>query len=201
MKGIGVTGGIGSGKSFICKIFEDLGYRVYYADQRAKVLMTENEHIVSGVTSLFGEEAYLGDGSLNRAFIGGIVFKDPEKLEALNRIVHPETGKDYLDWLANTPKIYDKKFVLKEAAILFESGAYKTSDVVLSIYAPKSLRLERVLQRDRSQRQAVLDRMDKQWSEWEKYKRSDFVIINDGKHMLLPQIRRFIVENDRLAKN
>ncbi len=191
MKGIGVTGGIGSGKSFICGIFEDLGYRVYYADQRAKVLMVQNPEIVRGVKELFGEEAYVA-GQLNRAFIGKIAFQEPDKLQALNQIVHPQTGKDYLQWLEATPEDYDKAFVLKEAAILYESGAYKSSDGVMTVYAPKNIRLARVLQRDDAEEEEVISRMEKQWAEWEKYRRADFCLINEGRHMLLPQVRAAI---------
>ncbi|MEO0898762.1 MAG: dephospho-CoA kinase [Bacteroidota bacterium] len=192
IKGIGITGGIGSGKSYVCGIFEKLGYKVYYADQRARNLMHENPRIVSGVKKLFGKEAYLEDGKLNRPYIGGIVFKDKDKLQALNQIVHPETARDYVEWVQEASQDYDKPFLLKEAAILFESGAYKYSEGVISVYAPKRLRLERVVSRDDTTEEATLDRMDKQWSEWEKYRRADLTIINDGDHLLLPQIRRAI---------
>ena len=192
MKNVGITGGIGSGKSLIGQIFTSLGYRLYEADARAKSLMIENQRIIDGVKNLFGEASYGKDGSLNRAFIGKIVFSDQEKLQQLNAIVHPETGRDYLEWVAATPDDYDKPFVLKEAAILYESGAYKSTDAVLSVYAPQSVRIQRVIDRDQTHAAAVKARMDKQWSEWEKYRRADFTIINDGNHLLLPQVKAAI---------
>lgn len=190
--GIGITGGIGSGKSFVCRLFEERGYSVYYADQRAKALMVKDETLVAGVKSLFGNEAYLADGSLNRVHVGQIAFSDPEKLQSLNALVHPATGRDYLNWIATIPADYQHPFVLKEAAILYESGAYKTSDGVISVYAPKSIRLARVSKRDSATEEGVLQRMDKQWSELEKLKRADFYILNDGKHELAPQIEAAI---------
>jgi len=192
MKNVGITGGIGSGKSLVGQIFTSLGYRLYEADARAKSLMIENQRIIDGVKNLFGEASYGKDGSLNRAFIGKIVFSDQEKLQQLNAIVHPETGRDYLEWVAATPDDYDKPFVLKEAAILYESGAYKSTDAVLSVYAPQLLRIQRVMDRDQTPAAASTARMDKQWSEWEKYRRADFTIINDGNHLLLPQVKAAI---------
>ncbi|MEL6696795.1 MAG: dephospho-CoA kinase [Bacteroidota bacterium] len=192
MKNVGITGGIGSGKSLVGHIFTSLGYRLYEADARAKSLMIENQRIIDGVKNLFGEASYGEDGSLNRAFIGKIVFSDQEKLQQLNAIVHPETGRDYLEWVAATPDDYDKPFVLKEAAILYESGAYRSTDAVLSVYAPQSVRIQRVIDRDQTHAAAVKARMDKQWSEWEKYRRADFTIINDGNHLLLPQVKAAI---------
>ncbi|MEM6347565.1 MAG: dephospho-CoA kinase [Bacteroidota bacterium] len=190
--GIGITGGIGSGKSYVCRLFEERGYSVYYADQRAKLLMSSDPILVAGVKKIFGEEAYHQNGSLNRAHVGQIAFGNPEKLQALNGVVHPATGRDYLQWLANIPADYPHPFVLKEAAILYESGAYKTSDAIISVYAPKELRLARVIQRDNTEELSVLQRMDKQWAELEKLKRADFYIINDGEHDLGSQIEAAI---------
>ncbi|MFK7922613.1 MAG: dephospho-CoA kinase [Bacteroidia bacterium] len=190
--GIGITGGIGSGKSYVCRLFEERGYSVYYADQRAKGLMIKDEELIAGVRDLFGSEAYLADGSLNRIHVGQIAFSDPEKLQALNALVHPATGRDYLNWIARIPADYPHPFVLKEAAILYESGAYKSSEGVISVYAPKSIRLARVSNRDSTTEANVLQRMDKQWPELEKLKRADFYILNDGKHDLAPQIEAAI---------
>ena len=188
IKGIGITGGIGSGKSYVCSLFEQRGFRVYYADQRAKWLMHHEPALVAGVKDLFGEEAYLPDGTLNRAYIGKIAFTHPAVLKKLNALVHPATAKDYLDWVQNTPSDYPHSFVLKEAAILYESGAYKASQGVITVYAPKHIRLQRVLARDQVSPDEVLKRMDKQWPEWKKLRRADFYIVNDGEHELEPQI-------------
>jgi dephospho-CoA kinase len=188
MKKIGITGGIGSGKSTVCSIFQFLGFRVYVADDRAKWLMNTEARIIKGVKTLFGEKAYLPNGQLDRAFIGGIVFQDPDKLHKLNALVHPETVRDFADWFEKTPAEYDKPFVLKEAAILFESGTYKGSDGVITVYAPKSLRLQRVLARDKVSEADVLNRMERQWPDREKIRRADFTIFNDGKHSIIRQV-------------
>lgn len=192
IKHIGITGGIGSGKSFVCKIFESLSYQVYYADARAKSLMHRDVELVEGVKTLFGKEAYLPDGSLNRAYIGSIAFNDPPKLQKLNALVHPAVARDYVRWSEEIAGEYPHNFVLKEAAILFESGSYQFSDAVISVYAPKRLRIERVLQRETITKEAILSRMAKQWPESEKLKRADFCIFNDGSQLLLPQIRAAI---------
>lgn len=193
IKNIGITGGIGSGKSLIASLFEGMGYAIYAADQRAKALMTQDPELVAGVKNLFGPEAYLPDASLNRTLIGSIVFKDAAMLSRLNALVHPATGRDYIHWQSEIAASgYDRPFVLKEAAILFESGAYKLSDLVISVYAPKQLRIQRVIQRDQSSAEAVAARMSKQWPEQEKMQRADFVIINDGQHHLIPQVREAI---------
>ncbi len=188
MKKIGVTGGIGSGKSLICTIFEAMGYEVYYADIRAKQLMLEDANIIKRVKKLFGESAYLPDRSLNRSYIGDIVFNDKQKLQALNAIVHPATGKDFERWLRAKRATYSKAFLLKEAAILYESGAYKGVDAVITVYAPKHIRLQRVMKRDGVKAKSVLQRMDKQWSALRKLRQADFVIYNDGKHALCTQV-------------
>ncbi|MEO0468887.1 MAG: dephospho-CoA kinase [Bacteroidota bacterium] len=185
---VGITGGIGSGKSLICSIFASLGYAVYDADSRAKALMTEDPMLIEQLKENFGSDAYREDGGLNRAYLGGIVFNDPDKLQQLNAIVHPATGRDFLAWQANQSQQTDKAFLLKEAAILYESGAYKTSDAVLTVYAPKRLRLERVMNRDQADQTAILSRMNKQWPESRKLARADFVMINDGRHALAPQV-------------
>lgn len=185
---IGITGGIGSGKTRVCSIFSSLGYRVYSADDRAKWLMTHDEKLVENIRMLFGNMAYLPDGSLNRSLISQKVFADTELLSQLNACVHPVTGRDFEEWVNTTPKDYRRSFVLKEAAILFESGAHKTSDAVISVYAPKNIRISRVINRDQTTRAAVLARMDKQWTEADKIFRSDFVIYNDGVEPLSTQI-------------
>lgn len=189
---IGITGGIGSGKSYVCRIFEGLGYKIYYADQQAKSLMYTDEQLVAEVKDLLGERAYTSDGQLDRAYVGSIVFNDPDKLKALNALVHPAVGRDFYRWYAEIPEDYPHAFVLKEAAIMYESGSYKDADAVITVYAPKAVRLQRVLDREEISEEAVLARMAQQWPESEKMKRADYTIINDGKHHLLPQIREII---------
>lgn len=198
---VGITGGIGSGKSTVARIFESIGYAVYRADDRAKWLMVNDQELIAGVKALFGEEAYDASGNLNRGMIGSIVFKNPEILAQLNAIVHPRTAHDFLAWVNKKEQSgYEKSFLLKEAAILFESGTYKAADAVICVYAPKKIRLERVMKRDGVAQEAVLDRMDRQWPDAEKIRRSDFVIYNDGEHSLVKQVTRVINQLHKLRK-
>ena len=181
---IGITGGIGSGKSTVCKIFEVLDIPVYYADDRAKWLMNNDVNLIEGVKSVFGNKAY-ADGTLNRPFIADIVFNDKSKLAELNALVHPAVFQDGVAWNeANA----DAPYTLKEAAILFESGSYLTVDKIITVFTPKEIRIQRVLMRDGITREAIEARMDKQMPEEEKIERSDFVIYNDDEHSLIKQV-------------
>lgn len=184
---IGITGGIGSGKTTVCKIFESLGIPVYFADDRAKALMVEDQKLVRQIKKLLGNEAYSSDGSLHREFIARIVFKDPKKLKQLNALVHPAVGKDGLQWQATQLEV---PYTLKEAALLIESGSYKFLDYLITVWAPRELRIKRVMKRDDTTREAIEARMSKQMSEFEKLDLADFVIINDGKHSLIKQVIR-----------
>ncbi len=184
-KQVGVTGGIGSGKTTVCKIFESLGVPVYYADDRAKAIMVENKEVVEKITQLLGPKTYDPLLQLNRAFIARVVFNDPEKLQALNSIVHPAVFEDSENWFdSNSNHIY----CLKEAALLIESGSHKFLDKIIVVTAPIELRIGRVCQRDQVARDAVLARMDKQMPESEKLKYADFVIKNDGTQSLINQV-------------
>ncbi len=187
MKKIGITGGIGSGKTTVCKIFESLGIPVYYADDRAKALMIENKELVDGIKNLLGEEAYFEDGSLNRQHIASIVFKDKEKLAKLNGLVHPAVAKDGILWQQSHTIV---PYTLKEAALLIESGSYQALDILITVWAPKETRIERVMKRDGTTREEVEVRMDKQMSEFEKLKLADYVIINDGEKSLVQQVQK-----------
>ena len=188
MHEVGLTGGIGSGKSTVARIFETLGYLVYYADDRAKALTNVHPTVISQIKNAFGEDIYLENGQLDRKKLAGIVFQDKDKLAVLNGIVHPATRQDFADWLDKIPSTYAKNFILKEAAILFESGSYQDMEAVISVYAPKSERLKRVLKRDDTAEAQVLARMDNQWAENIKLRKADFVIYNDGSHPIIPQI-------------
>ena len=193
LRSVGITGGIGSGKTTICRIFETMGYEVYYADERAKWLMQHNPDLRREIILLLGEEAY--DGTmLNRAWIASKVFKEQALLSDLNGIVHPATKKDFEQWVEQKKidDTYTKPFVLKEAAILFESGGYKGLDAVINVYAPKTLRLKRVMSRDGVDEAKVLERMDKQWPDLLKIQKADITIYNDGAHLLIPQVRTTI---------
>ena len=182
---IGITGGIGSGKTTVCSIFETLGIPVYYADDRAKWLMVNNETLKAKIVDTFGPAAYMETGELNRAHIAKLAFSNQSLLEQLNAAVHPAVGHDAKSWndaQTNVP------YTLREAALLFESGSFKALDSVIVVTAPESLRLTRVMERDGVEAEAVRARMRKQMPEQEKVERADFVINNDGAHSLIHQV-------------
>lgn len=180
---IGLTGGIGSGKSTVAKVFSTLGIPVFDADSAAKNVMNENETLKKNIIAAFGEDAYL-DNALNRKYIAGIVFNDPVKLEQLNAMVHPATIAMAEEWFAKQTTGY----VIKEAALMFESGAAAGLDYIIGVTAPQHLRIQRVMHRDRITREEVLARMDKQLDETMKMKLCDFVLINDEQELLIPQV-------------
>ncbi|MEM7296750.1 MAG: dephospho-CoA kinase [Bacteroidota bacterium] len=181
---VGITGGIGSGKSTVCKIFEVLGHKVYYADDRAKWLMENDLQLINEIKLLFGSEAYK-DGHLNRKWIAEKVFKSQDLLSQLNAKVHPAVGEDLKNWAEqnNTEKI-----LFDEAALLFEVGSYKKMDKNILVMAPEEIRIDRVVRRDphRSPK-SVKDIIDKQMSDEEKTPLADFVIKNDGSDSLIRQ--------------
>ncbi len=187
IKKIGITGGIGSGKTTICRIFETLNIPVYYADDRAKALMVENTTLIKSIKNTFGEEAYLPDGSLNRAYISNIAFHNPLKLNELNALVHPAVWQDGEDWHAAQTHA---PYTLKEAALLFESGGNRFLDKIITVVAPVETRIERVILRGNGTltRADVEARIAKQMPDEEKIKRADFVIWNDGTQLLMPQV-------------
>jgi dephospho-CoA kinase len=180
---IGLTGGIGSGKTTVAQIFEVLGIPVYYADSAAKDLMNQDPELKKQIISAFGPEVYK-DGKLDRAFLGGQVFGDTEKLTRLNSIVHPATLRDAENWM----KKQKTPYAIKEAALIFEAGLEKFFDYMVGVTAPESLRMERAVSRDQTSAENVLQRMQQQMDEKEKISRCDFVITNDGVQALLPQV-------------
>ncbi|WP_290793211.1 dephospho-CoA kinase [Flavihumibacter sp. UBA7668] len=180
---IGITGGIGSGKSMVARVFEHLGIPVYKADTAAKSLMNEDPALRTAITSLFGPEAYQ-NGELNRSYISSLVFNDRAKLDALNAIVHPATIQFGRDWMNRQSAPY----AIKEAALIFESGTQDELDYVIGVSAPLSLRIHRVMQRDQITREQVLQRMGNQLDESLKMKLCDFVIVNDDQQLVLPQV-------------
>ncbi len=184
MRIVGITGGIGSGKTTVCRIFETLGIPVYYADVEAKRIMQEDEQVRSKIRKLLGTDAYDTEGNLNRNFIAKRVFNDSEKLGKLNSIVHPATIRASIAWAKrqNTP------YVLKEAALMFESDAFHHVDKVIGVYAPVALRLHRTMKRDHISREEVLKRMKNQIDEEVKMRLCDFVIYNDEQQAVIPQV-------------
>lgn len=181
----GITGGIGSGKTTVCKIFETLGIPVYYADDRAKWLMTHDPELVEAISNTFGKDAYLPEGQLNRAYLAKVVFGDDEKLAQLNALVHPAVFRDGYQWHSSQINV---PYTLREAALLFESGSYRAIDKMIVVTAPLPVRVKRVMERDQVTEAAVMARIEKQWPEEEKVKRADFVIFNDGDRLLIPQV-------------
>ena len=187
MKKIGITGGIGSGKTTICKIFESLDIPVYYADDRAKALIIEDVTLVKNIKNLLGEESYLSDGSYNRKYVANIVFNDAEKLKQLNALVHPAVAKDTILWQRSQVSV---PYTLKEAALIVETGGHHALDFLITVWAPKAIRIDRVVRRDDISREAVEARINKQMPEIEKLKTAHFVIINDGKNSLVQQVAK-----------
>ena len=173
---VGLTGGIGSGKSTVSKILISKGFSVYNSDNRAKWLMNNSDNLKSNIISIFGDKAYI-KGSLNRKYLSAKVFNDSLKLKALNNLVHPLVAIDFKNWLLHQKS---KDFVFKEAAILIESGAYKEMDKIIVVSCPENIRLERVLKRDGNSPELVKKRMQNQISETEKINHADFVIKNNG---------------------
>lgn len=172
---VGITGGIGSGKSSAALFFEELGVPVYNSDVRAKVIQNEDEIVKTKVIQVFGENAYTKDG-LNRAFIASEVFNNKEKLKELNSIVHPVVFLDFEKW----KKEQESTILMKEAAILIESGSYKDCDAVVSVLVDLDKRIERTTARDKSTKEEVLKRINNQISDEERIAKSDFIIDNNG---------------------
>ena len=185
---IGITGGIGSGKSYICRILEATGYPVFYSDSAAKEILESDNELVSEVQSLFGEEAYLQNNQLNRPFLAGKIFADSSLREKLNQLVHPKVRTAFKVFTAaqNSPIVFN------EAAIIFETGGHEFLDKTILVTAPEEIKIERVCKRDGISEDAVKKRMSTQWTDEIKSKLADYIIINDGKLELLPQIMKII---------
>ena len=194
---VGLTGGIGSGKSTVSKILISKGFSVYNSDNRAKWLMNNNDNLKSNIISIFGNKAYI-KGSLNRKYLSAKVFNDSLKLKALNNLVHPLVAIDFKNWLLHQKS---KDFVFKEAAILIESGAYKEMDKIIVVSCPENIRLERVLKRDGNSPELVKKRMQNQISETEKINHADFVVKNNGSESdLVLEVEFVISELKNLTK-
>jgi len=186
-KKVGITGGIGSGKSTACMCFRALGIPVYDADTRAKALMTEDKMLITAIQEAFGKEAYLPDSQLNRSWLAERVFHDPEAVKQLNALVHPRVHADFAAWEAAQPDTVP--YVLDEAALLIESGGYKRMDALILVSAPEDERVRRVPardpQRDEAQVRAIIAR---QLPEAEKRPLADFILENDGQRLLSAQV-------------
>lgn len=183
---VGITGGIGSGKTIVCRVFEALGIPVFYADGAGRFLMEHDALVMNSIRMLFGEEIYNG-GLLDRERVSSIVFRQPEKLQELNAIVHPAAQRYSLQWMQQQKGV---AYVIKEAAIFFESGTYIDMDVMVGVTAPQQLRLLRAANRDGVTQDKIMQRMSFQMDDEEKMSRCQYVIHNDDVQPLIPQVLR-----------
>jgi len=184
---IGITGGIGAGKTTVCRIFEQLEIPVYYADIRAKDLMREEETLKKKIRQAFGWDAYEKDGELNRPYLAKIVFNDPRQLNILNQIVHPAVFDDYYKWVIEREK-EGHAYSVKEAALLLESGSYKQLDKIIVVTSPIDLRIERIMKRDHIRREEVLKRIENQLSDKERMEKADYVLKNGTNRSIIKQV-------------
>ncbi|RDC55558.1 dephospho-CoA kinase [Pedobacter chinensis] len=183
---VGITGGIGSGKTTVCKVFEVLGIPVFYADTEAKNIMIQDALLIEGIKSTFGKESYFEDGKLNNKHIAGIVFNNEAQLAKLNALVHPAVFRAFDVWEEQVnPNV---PYTLKEAALLFESGSYTMCDTTILVTAPLDIKLKRVMQRDQVTADQVTARIDKQLSDDEKAKLANHFIRNDEEHSIIEQV-------------
>jgi dephospho-CoA kinase len=181
---VGVTGGIGSGKSIVCRVFESLGIPVYYADNHSRRLVDSEPDIRKKLVDLFGPDIYTG-GTLNRPRFAAVIFADPKLLEAANDIIHPYVREDFDRW---SRSYTEKKYIIEEAAILFESGENTLVDKSITIVSPVEMRMKRILKRPGMTPGRIRDIMANQWPDEKKADFADFVIVNDEKSLILPQI-------------
>ncbi len=196
---IGVTGGIGSGKSIVCDIFKQLGIPVYNADKRAKYLINNNENLKTALQNTFGNDIYQPNGTLDKPKLASIIFNNKQALERINALVHPAVKDDFQQWVTRLPA--QNKLVIKEAAILFESNTYQYLDTVITVTAPRELRIQRVMKRDNTSRKNVEKRMNNQWSDEKKIKMSDYVIVNDEKRAVITQVLNIFEQLKQKTKN
>lgn len=196
---IGITGGIGSGKSTVCRLFEKLGIPVYFADDRAKWLMNNQDDLKEKLISNFGSLVYNEEGELDRGYLANIVFNDKAKLEILNGIVHPAVFEDGVKWQEEQEAI-GVKYTLKEAALLFETGSYLALDKIIVVTAPEDVRIKRVMVRDNITEEEVMARINKQMPQAEKEKMADFIVTNIKWESLNIQVSKIHEELLYLAK-
>jgi len=183
---VGITGGIGSGKTVVCRVFALLGIPIYDSDFRAKWVMQHDAWLQQELIKTFGEKTYTASGQLDRPYLANLVFNQPEKLAQLNGLVHPRVKADFTNWIATQKQA---PYILKEAALMFESQAYKQVDKVITVSAPLPTRLERVLQRDTHRSLAEVQAIiDKQLPEAERHQRADYIIYNDDQQLVIPQV-------------
>jgi len=182
---VGITGVIGSGKTTVCKVFELLGIPVFYADDVAKSIMQTDPVLKTALLNTFGENSYTKDGMLNRAYISSIVFNDKQELEKLNSLVHPAVLRAFDNWVLEQ---HESPYVIKEAALLYESGGFKMCNKSILVIAPTLIKMNRVKLRDGISEEDIQLRMNRQFSDEMKIKYADHILNNDEKQLLIPQI-------------
>ena len=181
---VGITGGIGSGKSTVCNIFKILGIPVFEADLVAKSLINSNSNIRNGLIELFGKNIYNENNLVNRKMLANLIFNDDNLLDKVNRLIHPEVRNEFVKW----QELQNQEYAIHEAAILFESGFYKMMDYTILVTAPEEIRIERVTKRENISAELVKIRMEKQWPDKEKRILASIELVNDNKNLLIPQI-------------
>ena len=182
---IGITGGIGSGKTTVCRVFELLGIPIFYADTAAKLIMNTDPVLKEEILKTFGEKSYSMDGVLNRAHLSSIVFNNESELNKLNALVHPAVFRAFDKWLAIH---HDAPYIIKEAALLFETKSYTMCDLSVLVVSPEAFRVRRVIARDGISQDEIVLRMKRQFSDEQKMKLADHILFNDENQLLIPQI-------------
>lgn len=182
---IGITGGIGSGKSTICNMFRNLGVPIFSSDDEGRRILNEDEEVKRELIQLYGKDLYQADGTVDRPRLATLIFSDPKAMDQVVALVHPKVQEKYDAWCH---KHESKPYTIKEAAILFESGYYHDLHKIINVFAPKEVRIERVIKRDKSIKEEVLKRMRFQYSDEERNRLADFIIMNEDREGLLPQI-------------
>lgn len=182
---IGITGGIGSGKSTVCQVFQLLGVPVFKADEVSKQLLDTNDVIKSGLIRLFGNEIYLSDGKVDQKKLASIIFNNEAQLKKVNELIHPEVRAEFESWVKKHSHF---PYVIHEAAILFESGFYKMMDFTILVSAPENQRIDRVMERNSVTEAEVKERIKRQWPEEKKQQLADKELINDNKNLIIPEI-------------
>ncbi|WP_052432142.1 dephospho-CoA kinase [Flammeovirga pacifica] len=200
---VGITGGIGAGKSYICRLFKVLGVPIYNADNSAKMLMVEDPEIIELVTTNFGKQSYFPNGMLNRKYLATQIFTDESKLQMMNEIVHPKVRKHYNDWVEIQLRKND--YIIKEAALMFTNDHYKELDKVIVVKAPYEDRIKRVLERDKRPKQQIEEIINKQRKEEELSVLGDYFVSNDDSKLIIPQVielhRQFSEMNSLVSKS
>lgn len=194
MKKVGITGGIGSGKTIVCEVFKLLGISVFHADIVARNLQQNNFEIRKKLIDLFGESIYSQDGTLDRKRLAGTIFKDKDLLGKVNQIIHPAVREIFFNWMNEHS---EEDYVLYEAAILFESGYHNDFDLNILVVAEENIRMKRVMQRDNISRDSFMERVNNQMNDQEKIPQADYILENNEKKLLIPQI----IELDKVIRN